>query len=399
MNKNVESTLEGRASVARKHAVAKDHAEAHAIEFTKIMMDKLNKENNQLGYLKGDKLTVNMKDKSTKEIDESTSGDWDIWLKGKSFIKNIKFRDDYDNSLKISCKTSTKGVVEEVTVEKIKNINTNGEMLLEVDVDYSYATWSKYAVWVRENDINGNVKKNTSGKLTNFKKAPRLELEPKQSYESNLDTIVKPEQLYTVKSNAGDVKSEYKVKPDFTLLGEQMAKVHVWDAYGEEKSDDTEHNKMFDVKFNIVDITTFKNNNLNKWVYFENPSTEIKFIEGPNNSLTGDISLFSNGIISLIKSYKFIEGAKYKFTANIKPEYINRADTVEIILGTETNKKILLREHSIDLPDVKDQKKGFKEASVIFTVMEQEINSNIFFSYMSNNSGIYIDSLNVEQIR
>ncbi|BCJ95943.1 hypothetical protein acsn021_35120 [Anaerocolumna cellulosilytica] len=397
MNENNDSTIDSRASVERKHAVAKIHARNHATEFTKDMMVKLNQE--KLGYLKGSKVEVEMK--ANKYIDEITSGDSDIRLRGNSYVNMVKFLSNQDPSLKISCNYHPDDKKNEytitITLEKAENIHTKGNMPLKININYAYATWSKYGAWYRENDIFGDTSVETLGQLTNFEKAPVLEIDSVKEYTTNLDLIVKPDQLYNVKSHAGNVNSKYLNNPDFSLLGEQKATIHVWDEYGEKTPSDIEHYKTFDVRLKLIDITTFKSNSLNKWEYFENPSIEIKFIQGSNNSLTDNISLFSPSLISLIKFYKFIKGAKYKFTVFIKPENENEVGIIRINLDSKFNQRVLLEESTNHLPPVQNQYKGFKEVSTVFTVMDNEVNSELIFSYISH-TGIYIDSLRIEQV-
>ncbi|MEV2911399.1 hypothetical protein ABNF65_23020, partial [Paenibacillus larvae] len=348
---------------------AKFVAKGHANSFSNGFMDKINKYSKKLGYLKGSKLTVKV-DSTVYGEDMMLNTDTDIKFDGTSTVIGIKHMGG-DPTIKASYNPSNK----EFTIEKIKNANTTGHISMSTEVKYSFASWEYvWPFWYRVNDRAGTVDGDKLEKIfTNFEEAPKLQIDSKTNvHEVNLNSNVKPEDFYNVKNSAGEVKSEFIKKPDFTHIGKQTTTIHVWDEYGEEDRNDNDHNRTFDVTFNVVDKSTWKDKNLRDWKFISANQWEI--VRDPDNSLTDDHAIYSNDSIKAHKEYNLEKGATYKFTAFIKPDVLSTWDKMELSLipgRSSSKKREIFSSNSYDLPSID---KGFKEVSKEFTVGDGEEN-------------------------
>ncbi|MCY9752560.1 NAD(P)-binding domain-containing protein [Paenibacillus larvae] len=375
---------------------AKFVAKGHANSFSNGFMDKINKYSKKLGYLKGSKLTVKV-DSTVYGEDMMLNTDTDIKFDGTSTVIGIKHMGG-DPTIKASYNPSNK----EFTIEKIKNANTTGHISMSTEVKYNFASWEYvWPFWYRVNDRAGTVDGDKLEKIfTNFEQAPKLQIVPKKfPHEVNLNSSVKPpEDFFNVTSSAGKVKAEFVKKPDFTHIGKHTATIRVWDEYGEEDRNDNDHNRSFDVTFNVVDKSTWKDKNLRDWQFVSGNKWGI--VEDPDNSLTDDHVIYSNDSIKALKNYSLEKGATYKFTAFIKPDVLSTRDKMALSLIPEDNspskKREIFSSSSQYLPSVD---KGFKEVSKEFTVGDGE--ENLTFEFFANfyKKGGYIDSFKLERIK
>ncbi|ARF68692.1 hypothetical protein B7C51_14105 [Paenibacillus larvae subsp. pulvifaciens] len=371
-------------------AEARKMAEKHARYLINSFINEINKAGRKLGYLKGSKLTVKVDGKVYGE--DLRAFDDNIAFTGKTIAKKVTATGD--PTIHVSYNTSK----EEFTIERIKNSKSTGNLKLEMEVDYAFATWEWYGAWYRVNDRIGTTSDSQSLRFTNFEEAPKLQIDSKTNvHEVNLNSNVKPEDFYNVKNSAGEVKSEFIKKPDFTHIGKQTTTIHVWDEYGEEDRNDNDHNRTFDVTFNVVDKSTWKDKNLRDWQFVSGNKWGI--VEDPDNSLTDDHVIYSNDSIKALKNYSLEKGATYKFTAFIKPDVLSTRDkmALSLIPGRSSSKKReIFSSNSYDLPSVD---KGFKEVSKEFTLGDDE--ENLTFEFFANfrDKGGYIDSFKLERIK
>ena len=372
-------------------AEARKMAEKHARYLINIFINEINKAGRKLGYLKGSKLTVKVDGKVYGE--DLRAYDDNIAFTGKTIAKKVTATGD--PTIHVSYNTSK----EEFTIERIQNSKSTGNLKLEMEVDYAFATWEWYGAWYRVNDRIGTTSDSQSLRFTNFEEAPKLQIDSKTNvHEVNLNSNVKPEDFYNVKNSAGEVKSEFIKKPDFTHIGKQTTTIHVWDEYGEEDRNDNDHNRTFDVTFNVVDKSTWKNGDLRDWKFTSANQWEI--VRNPANSLTDDHAIYSNDSIKAHKEYSLEKGASYKFTALVKPDILSTRDKIALSLIPEDNspskKREIFSSSSQYLPPVN---KGFKEVSKEFTIGEGE--ENLTFEFFANyyDKGGYIDSFKLERIK
>lgn len=252
-----------------------------------------------------------------------------------------------------------------------------------------------YLIWVQENDRFGSTSSWKDVDFKNFKTAPKLLVNPNTHHEVNINSNKpKSEDFFEVISSAGKVKSEFVKEPDFSHIGEHTATIRLWDEYGEETPSDENHNKTFDVKFNVVDKDSWETEDLRGWKF----TGDWKRVKNSNHSLTGDYSIYSPKTIIAHKQYNFQKGATYRFTAFVKPETLNdENDTVSLSLlsnGTNPEKQFFLSYVS-QLPS---EDKGFKKTCGEFTIEDGQENSNLKFLF-SSDSGVYIDSFKLERIK
>ncbi|PEA86928.1 hypothetical protein [Bacillus thuringiensis] len=359
------------------------------------LMEELNKQHNKLGYLKGDKLTFIMPELHLFEEEifpnYAASG---VIYPSKILMDETKT----DPSLKLSINRDT----HEVTIEKVKNKNSTGnlsfgaEMFHYLDLLYDDESGNGWDRVYRHGGTTEGFEKDYS--FTNFLKAPKLSVDRKQDLpEINLNAKVVPQNSYDVNTSAGKVKAEFKKEPHFSTVGEHTAAIRVWDEYGEENKNDKDHNKTLDVQFNVVDQNTWSDKDLRHWEFQSANKWEI--VKDPANSLTDDHAIYSNDSIIAKKKYNLEKGATYKFTTFIKPDILSKTDKIALSLIPENDtsrKKEIFSSNSHDLD--KDMDKGFKAISTEFTVGSRE--ENLTFEFFANlEKGIFIDSFKLEKIK
>ncbi|MEN3130855.1 hypothetical protein [Bacillus albus] len=399
-----EDTISPRVPAEDTDEAARRVADGNADWLNEDYMKKLNAASQKLGYLKGSELTV--------KINRSHYGD-DMFdptgkykkskFRGDTSISKVYFHGDYyrDPSLDIQYNPNT----EEITIKKIKNQESIGELPLVTEVNYKYDAWEKYGAWFPVQDRRGFTSTTVTNRhFNNFEKAPELSIDHHTNTTSirstDIDKLV-PTDYYDVKSSAGKVKSEFVKRPDYNL-GEQTATIRVWDEYGEETPSDLKHNKKIDVKFDVFDDTnTFENKDLRGWNISGKPYNFSKSHE----PLSGDTVLYSqsnhNEIKPLFakKQYQLEPGATYKFTTFIKTIMMQPDTTAAVLLTLKPDngdpEREIFASKFVTLPEVDS---GFKELSTEFTVENGENKSSLCFEFSSKYS-LVIDSFKLEKIK
>ncbi|PES30635.1 MULTISPECIES: hypothetical protein [Bacillus cereus group] len=365
----------------------------------------MNKLNNTppLGFLKGSEVKIKI-DPTHKLMDEKTEQDTeqgkkefkydtmtditmdDIWLD----------RDHSDPSLDISYDSSR----QEVTIKKIKNIDSTGNLSLATRSCYSLkAYYYDFIFWFKWGEVSGPAVINRIEKTYHkFEKAPKLEVNP----YSNVPTIVptdidklNPADYYDVLSHAGEVKAEFVERPDPTKIGEQTATIRVWDEYGEETPSDSEHNITKNVKFNVADKDTWETENLRGWNFYATDKWER--VQDSNNSLNG-YAIHSTKGLTAKKQYHLEKGATYRFTTHVKPEASNEAHFVMLSLQPNENNPKEIAFFSSNVHQLPSGDKGFKQVSGEFTVEDEQEDPILCFKSLTDKS-IYIDSFQLERIK
>lgn len=317
--------------------------------------------------------------------------DDNVAFTGKTVAKKVTATGD--PTLKVSYNPSTM----EFTVERTQPKKSTGNLKLDIEVDYAFATWEWYGAWYRVNDRIGTTSDSINLKFTNFQEEPKLEVSPKTNIQVNLNSNLNAYPLkdfFDVTSNVGDVKAEYARKPVWNHVGKETATIHAWDEYGEGDTSDKDHHRNFDVTFNVVDLTNWENDDLRNWIIY--PEDNYERVKDPRNSYTGDYAIYSTKSIAAQKQYHLEKGATYKFTTYIKPEVSTETDLILVSLQMGDKQRVFIDSSSTKLPSVN---KGYKEISKEFTVGDGEENPALFFKFMTEKSGVYIDSFKLEKVK
>ncbi|MDO6633847.1 hypothetical protein [Bacillus thuringiensis] len=397
---NVEKKAEIRSDISSeemdKQAILAAHKKGGTLERNDI--SALNTYSQKLGYLKGDKITVPIGEEGhiNKELGPTNNK-----VRFSGSVKPYQYR-LHDELSDPTLKTSYDKDKKEMTIERVKNKKSTGVLSVGIDMSYNFKTEreSNWGInWDDVSDRTGKTSITANWTFENLEEAPLLSLDSKNDVievDAGSNFNYQPEDFFTVKTSAGKVKAEFTKKPDLSQMGEQTATITVWDEYGAEDRNDSDHNITFDVKFNVVGEDDWEGGDTSDWKFYSGEELKIDF--DPENGLTNDYVFHSDKQIALSKPYKFETGETYRFTTYIKPDASSSSNLVKLSLKADpsnNDRRELFTKNLSQLPTIE---KNYMKISEEFTIESGEEAPWLVFESFRD-GGIYIDSFKVEKVK
>lgn len=248
---------------------ADEQAKKMGISLGKGIENALKLQSNKLGYLTGDTLDIS-KPEFTSEIVIPQSNPVqirdDVRIYGKSTFLYIA------NSGGIF-------MINPSHIERMQNVDLSDRQSFGIKTDYEYIAeeWNPQTQKWEQTEKPFRMGGNSDGSFDfkgYYELAPKLKIEEKfKSVEVAQGSAFnfKPEDFFTENSSAGGIRSKFIQIPDLSKLGEQIARIRVWDQYVTNRGWDdvdkitdadwesgawplnSEHYTTFEVKFNVVD--------------------------------------------------------------------------------------------------------------------------------------------------